>query len=95
MAIQSHIINGNDWTAISLVGQQGSCWLKRNPEVGRVYIHHSEIGSGSLDVDDGFPLYPASENNELLKISADSEFDIFYAKCNNVDAIAEIVVDLI
>lgn len=93
MAIVRHTVTDTAWTAISNAGESGTCWLQQKPEEGRCVVHHSESGSGSLDVDDAYFL--PDNKSEIVQLVADSTSDIFYARCADAGETAIVITDLI
>lgn len=93
MAITSYTVNDTAWTAITAAGESGTCWLQQKPEEGRCVIHHSDSGTGSLDIEDGYFL--PDNKSEIVSIVADNVSDIFYARCSDADETATVVTDVI
>jgi hypothetical protein len=95
MAISHTEINSEDWTAITAVGESGTCWLASNPESGICRLYHS--ATGAPDADDipyGYPVYVPRGQNQKEIISADTGSDIFYAIVDGTGT-ATIVTDVI
>lgn len=93
MAITSYTVTDAAWVAITAAGKSGTCWLQKKPVEGRVAIHHSTTGSGSLSVNDGFFL--PDNKSELTSIVADSGADIYYARCSDAGETATVITDVI
>ncbi len=83
----------DDWTAISLIGESGTCWLQRKPNRGQVVLSHSDSGTGGLEDDVSYPLVKPSP--DILPITADNVDDIFYAKCIETDENAVVISDVV
>ena len=92
MAVKKTTIT-DDWTAISLTGESGTCWLQRKPDRGQVVLSHSDSGTGVLEDDVSYQLIKASP--DILDITADNVSDIFYAKCLETGEEAIIVSDVV
>ena len=93
MAITSYTVNDTSWTAITAAGESGTCWLQQKPEEGRVVIHHSDSGTGSLDIEDGYFL--PDNKSETVTIVADNPSDIYYARCVDADESAKVCADVL
>ena len=87
----------NTWQAISAAGESGTCWLKTGVLNGGngVVVDHSDSGVGSLNENKAREVFKPIGNHDSLILSADSAGDIFYAKCVDDGATAELAVDVI
>ena len=96
MATARYDINGSAWTAISSAGQSGTAFLL-SPSSTLVVIDHSTSGSSACAISKGIPIFPYCDHHPdaSLKLTKDSESDIFYARCVSVDAVASLIVDVI
>ena len=98
--ITQHTITASAWTAISTAGQSGSCWLDEdNDGAGGavdVRIYHSAAGiPAAVKVTEGKRLHKPAGNDDIMLITADSESDIYYAKCANADDTAILSADMV
>jgi len=95
--ITPYIINATTWTAISTVGQNGSCWIDEdaNDQAGKAdcRISHSESGDPSLATSKR--VFTPIGNTDVLPFTADSATDIYYARCINEGDSVTLFVDVV
>jgi len=96
--IATYTITGAEWTPITTAGQSLKCWLDENSEgaVGEadVRIVHSTTGIPNyVALTSAKKIYRPGGNDDILKITADSSEDIFYARCFNADDQVVLQVD--
>jgi len=94
MAMNHYNITGTEWTAISTVGQSGSCWLNKSPVNGRCMVYHADSVPNTNLVEYGKSCFVSTKNHDILTITADSTSDIFYAMMDAPTATATIIVDV-
>jgi len=94
MATKTVEINSSTWTAITTAGQSGTCWLDTNVTGGGcVLINHSTVSGTSCECTKAYPLY--REYGAIFSFTADTIYDVYYAKCNGLDASVILTVDCI
>lgn len=92
MATKIVSISGTAWTPITTNGQSGSCWLNTNiTGKGIVMIDHSTTSGTNCSFNRAYPLY--REYGSTLHFTADNLADIYYARCNELDATVTLSVD--
>lgn len=96
--ITPYTITGAAWTAITSAGESLRCWLDEEGDGSagavEVRIVHSATGT-PLDsaLTSAKKIYRPGGNNDFLSVMADSESDVFYARCLNQDDEAILQVD--
>lgn len=95
MAITKYTITGATWTAISSAGESGTCWLNGLINGGgKVVVNHSDAGTGGLDLTASYPVGDPSKNEDAVQLIADGTGDIFYARCTDPLASANLISDV-
>jgi len=102
MAIVKHVINSTAWTPISTAGQSGSCWLVDSNELtgdrADVRIWHGATAPDNEDdtiTQISRRVIRPSDNDDMLLITADSETDIYFARCKESGKTANLIVDVV
>jgi len=90
MTITVHNITGDAWTPITAAGKSGTCWLQEIPGKGQVVINHSDTLT-EFNVDESYFLLNAKR--KLQWIGAESDNDIYYAKCRTPGTQAVLITD--
>ena len=95
MAISAKSLIGSTWTAITTAGQSGTCWLgESKTSRGGVVLFHSTTGvPPDAKLEDGYKM--PNDRNNIVPITADSGTDVFYARCQNPDESATLIVDVV
>jgi len=94
MTIRKNIINSSDWEPITEVGESGTCWVQRKPLRGQLVLSHTDTGdTNDLEEDESYSM-SGEKRDIIIDITADSEDDIFYAKCVEAGATAVIISDV-
>lgn len=93
--ITKYDIDGETWTAITAAGEKGICWLKTPATKGTCRIYHGVTDYTDIDVTDGYPIYTLGGTNKHVLISADDSNDVFYAKVDDAEGTAVLLVDVI
>jgi hypothetical protein len=92
MATTTFTITGNEWSAITLYGQSGVCWLNSNIQGGGdVVVDHSTNGGVSCSIIKGSTIH--REPGVKLPFTADNLADIYYAKCVSPNSTVVLSVD--
>jgi hypothetical protein len=98
--ITKHTITGASWTAITAAGEDGTCWLD-DDNTGSVNkadcrIYHSASGAPNVTkLLEAKKVYKSNSNSDVMSLGADSENDIYYARCKNTADEVALLVDAI
>ena len=98
--ITQYSITASAWTAITAVGESGTCWLDEEDDGAAgtvdVRIFHSDGVTPSVgDLTKAKKVYKPRGNNDVIVISADNGSDIYYARCVTAGDTAIITVDVV
>lgn len=101
MAIAQYTITSTGWTAISTVGQSGTCWLDDDNELSGdpadVRIWHGTSAPSDADptiTDMARRVLRPKNNTDMLLITADGGTDVYYARCKDTGKTAKLSVDV-
>lgn len=84
-------IDSTAWTPITAAGKDATCWLIKEPMIGRLLVDHSDAGTGTLDIGKS---YSIPTNKEVITdLIADNSDDIYYAICSRDGESGILVVD--
>lgn len=90
-------ITANEWTAITVAGENASCWLDEDSDGagGKVDVRlaHSTEGIPNDQPSVCKRLYKPCGNDDTTTINADNARDIWYARCLNSGDTARVSVD--
>jgi len=98
--ITTYTITGAAWTAISAAGESGACWLDEEGDGGvgavEVRIVHSATGEpAEAAVTFGKKVHKPAGNSDVCNFTADTDSDIYYARCLNENDQALLIVDVV
>ena len=95
MAITAKELIGSAWGAITTAGQSGTCWIGEDKaNRGGVVLFHSTTGvPPGAKLAEGYKM--PNDRGNIVPITADGGTDVFYARCQNVDETATLIVDVV
>lgn len=78
------LLSADAWTAITIAGESGTCWIGKKPSKGLIVIAHTDAGvTTGLDQSRAFPVPEEVKPSNVINLVADNASDIFYAKPTN------------
>lgn len=95
--ITQYTITNSAWTAISTVGQSGTCWVEKTLKGGNsLRLYHSNIGVPGLDkITHGYPMWRPNKNFDAVQLVPDDSVDVFYAIAEGEGSEFLLTVDVI